>query len=282
MSSSIAGSAPHAGEPRVTAIIIAYKSRPLVLDLMQVVPEDVAVVVVDNSPEDVLRGALMAARPGAAYRHCPENLGFGSAANLGASLARTEFIAILNPDVAMAPDTIARCVAQLEADPGLAAVGEIRGMRISRWLVSDYLTGAFLVMRAAALRAVGGFDDDFFLYFEDTDLSVRLREAGYRIARSDAVPHHRDGHSVVEGETHLEERRWLLGASARLFMRKRGWSRIALWSLWHVVRQGLAEWRHHGSRARLDGFWQSRNDLPGCLRDCALTTGRRRARSIDA
>jgi GT2 family glycosyltransferase len=45
----------------------------------------------------------------------------------------------------------------------------------------DWLLGSFLFMRSSALRQVGGFDDRFFLYFEDTDLCRRFHKAGYKV-----------------------------------------------------------------------------------------------------
>lgn len=43
-----------------------------------------------------------------------------------------------------------------------------------------FATGSFMVCRTSALRAVGGFDDRYFLYFEDADLSRSLQRAGWR------------------------------------------------------------------------------------------------------
>jgi GT2 family glycosyltransferase len=52
-------------------------------------------------------------------------------------------------------------------------------------------SGGAVVMRALAVKAVGGFDADYFMYYEDTDLSWRLRLAGWRIVYApDAVVHH--------------------------------------------------------------------------------------------
>ena len=59
--------------------------------------------------------------------------------------------------------------------------------------------GAAAALKTAAVSAVGGFDDDYFLYYEDTDLSWRLRLAGYRIlyVPSAVVRHH---HASSSGE----------------------------------------------------------------------------------
>jgi hypothetical protein len=61
----------------------------------------------------------------------------------------------------------------------------------------DWVSAACLLARAEALRAVGGFDEDFFLYEEDADLCLRLRRAGWRIVHSPtAEALHRLGRST--------------------------------------------------------------------------------------
>jgi GT2 family glycosyltransferase len=55
----------------------------------------------------------------------------------------------------------------------------IRAAHISR--DADWITGAFFAVRASAFREVVGFDERFFLYFEDADLCQRLRAKGHRI-----------------------------------------------------------------------------------------------------
>jgi GT2 family glycosyltransferase len=56
----------------------------------------------------------------------------------------------------------------------------------------SFLTGCCLLLPASVLRVVGGFEEDFFAYVEDVDLSLRMRNAGYRLlyAPSARVLHH--------------------------------------------------------------------------------------------
>lgn len=59
--------------------------------------------------------------------------------------------------------------------------------------------GAAVLLRRSALDVVGHFDEDFFMYYEDTDLSWRLRLAGFRVRHCpDAVVHHDHGASTRE------------------------------------------------------------------------------------
>src|SRR5581483_6976768 len=102
------------------------------------------------------------------------------------------------------PEALSALVSLAEDEPGVGAVGSVLvgedgedrvqacGGRVSfrtglarhnRRIVArdriDYLVGASLLVRWTALRHVGPLDERFFLYWEDTDLSFRLRAAGW-------------------------------------------------------------------------------------------------------
>jgi GT2 family glycosyltransferase len=81
------------------------------------------------------------------------------------------------------------------------------------------VSGCCMLFKSQALRALGGFDPRFFLYFEDFDLSLR---AG-RITRIAYVPQvgvvHHGGHAARKGWHHIR----LFGASARVFFQIHGW-----------------------------------------------------------
>lgn len=80
----------------------------------------------------------------------------------------------------------------------------------------EWLSGAAMLVRAAAFRHVEGFDEEFFLYYEETDFCARLRAAGWRLAhRPDVVVTHLGGESTRD----RYERAFL--QSRRLYYRKR-------------------------------------------------------------
>jgi GT2 family glycosyltransferase len=170
------------------------------------------VVVVDNGSTDG-SAARAAERPGVRVLELARNAGFAVAANRGfAALGpEVEAVALLNPDVTLAPDWLARTTAALDGDPRAAAVAckmvdmadpghlydtgdllrrdggcEQRG-RFTRddgrydapGEVFAACAGAALYRRAA-VDEVGGFEERFFLYLEDVELGLRLRLAGWR------------------------------------------------------------------------------------------------------
>jgi GT2 family glycosyltransferase len=97
---------------------------------------------------------------------------------------------------------------------------EMRDLIGKRDVVPDVpiASGAFMFCRADALRAVGGFDPRFFLYFEDFDLSLRLARAG-RLSYVPAVRIvHYGGHTARKGLAHIR----MFASSALRFFRKHG------------------------------------------------------------
>jgi GT2 family glycosyltransferase len=102
--------------------------------------------------------------------------------------------------------------APLSRRAGLIAPEEPAALASNGWVV-----GAAMAVRARAFREVGGFDEDFFLYYEETDFCYRVREAGWRITwRPDAPVLHLHGAST--GSADLED---MFFQSERLYFRKR-------------------------------------------------------------
>lgn len=87
--------------------------------------------------------------------------------------------------------------------------------------VSDVklVSGAFMLCRTDALRAVGGFDERYFLHFEDLDLSLRLHAQGRVVSDPRVTLIHHGGHAARKGAGHLK----LFLRSALRFFNTHGW-----------------------------------------------------------
>jgi GT2 family glycosyltransferase len=184
------------------------------------------------------------------------NLGFAGGSNLGIRLAHehaADYVWLLNNDATPERDALAAMLAIAEKDARIGAVGcvlleEERGRPIrifgggavSFWSGLprhharavpvdrvEYLRGASVLLKRAALDAVGRLDEGFFLYWEDTDLSFRLRAAGWHLAVADgAIVHHRGNGSCAmrspEWDFHFT-------ASAAFFFRRH--APVPLWPI---------------------------------------------------
>jgi len=169
---------------------------------------DFELIIVDNSGRGLVRGSE-AGRLADRVIENEVNVGFGAAVNQGFRISRAPFLATLNDDAAAHPDWLAALLAAAEGD---AAVGmcasQVRlagtakldsaGMLIGGDGTSKqrgqgapaagfsaradvlFPSGSAALFRRVMIEGIGGFDDEFFLYCEDTDLGLRGRRAGWR------------------------------------------------------------------------------------------------------
>jgi N-acetylglucosaminyl-diphospho-decaprenol L-rhamnosyltransferase len=162
------------------------------------------------------------------------NIGFGGGHNLLASKSDAPYLLILNPDVEfLFPATSRRLLEALTSLDEVRVVGpklitadgtaqaydhgRLRGVRAqialrgghSYWHETDarqevaWVSGAVLMVEHAAFDAIGGFDENLFLYKEDEDLCLRLRQNGGRVLYEPAVVVRHHGSVVADRESEL-------------------------------------------------------------------------------
>ena len=96
---------------------------------------------------------------------------------------------------------------------------EYRDLPTNRVSDVGLVSGAFMLCRSDALRAVGGFDERYFLHFEDLDLSLRLAVLGRVVSDPRVTLVHHGGHAAKKGAAHLK----LFLRSALRFFNTHGW-----------------------------------------------------------
>ncbi len=205
------------------------------------------IVVADNASTDGSPAMVRADFPRCRLLALEENVGFGAANNRAAAAARGELLLLLNSDAWLEDGALPRLAAALDSEPRLAlAAPELRypdGRRQFAWapetgvlgealqmlrnrfedrrwahrvpprwlrllLGPGWFSAACILLRRDAFEQVGGFDEKLFLYFEDVDLSVRLRRAGWRLGSvPEAVAVHVKGGSRPSDRGEIEYRR---------------------------------------------------------------------------
>ena len=199
---------------RASVVVVSYNGRGdlerCLRSLLDAGDQDVEVIVVDNASSDGSAEFVARAFPDVRLIRNRVNRGFGAACNLGAGLARGAYLAFLNPDTVVESGWLDELTRALEETPDAAlatskvllldapdrinAAGNdshftgvtlCRGAGQPRWRFDEReevsaVSGAAFALRRSVFAALGGFDESFFLYLEDTDLSWRARLAGYR------------------------------------------------------------------------------------------------------
>ncbi len=196
-------------------------------------------VVVDNDSKDDSIKRAKARFPDVEYTLNTENVGFGRAHNQVLKSLDTEYVLILNPDCHLEMGTLdymiqfmdtygdvgaASC--KLEKEDGSMDIASHRGFP-TPWASFKYyflkddslyhltdrdmnmthevdsIVGAFFLTRKTVLEKVGLFDEDYFMYAEDIDLCLRIKQNGFKVMYVPEVKilHHKGISSGLKKET---------------------------------------------------------------------------------
>ena len=216
--------------PRVCVILVNWNGRDDTLEcldsLRAIEYSNLQILVVDNGSRDDSVDALRAAFPDVEIIETKANLGFTGGNNVGIRRALSngaDFVFLLNNDTTIAPRAISELVKAAQENPKFGLLTPVinyydrpdeawfGGARLdikNGIAVHDnsyppqtgetlreipWASGCAMFFPAELLRRLKGFDDRFFLNWEDVDLSLRVRRAGFKIG---LVPSARVWHKV--------------------------------------------------------------------------------------
>ena len=216
---------------------------------------DAKVTIVDNDSRPEQRQLLRADCPeNVRLDLSEENLGYGRAANRALHGGGGELVCVSNADVLAEPDALAALAAVAKGEPHAGMVGPVFGGDTDRYhaalpgtatMLARIFAGSFgerpqpspapgevatvgqpsgacFVVTRGTWEAMGGFDEGFFLWYEDVDLAKRLHDSGYR--------------NLVAGSARVGH----AGAEAFVQINRRQQQAIRLRSVEHYIRL------HHG------------------------------------
>ena len=193
----------------ITLSVVSHRQNALVNQLLQdvqrICADRVALIVTENVPDGV---AISTSLP---FEHIVNERikGFGANHNAAFERCRTPWFCVLNPDIRLPADPFPQLLQALSddrvgvagplvRDPGGSVEDSARRFPTAASLLKkafvdrrqpdyptdrgtqevDWVAGMFMLFRAEAFAAVKGFDEAYFLYYEDVDLCRRLRVSG--------------------------------------------------------------------------------------------------------
>ncbi len=206
-------------QPVVSVVVVNYRGAADTVTCLRALAEhdypNLEVICVDNASGGTDVAEIKAAAPGVKLVESPVNSGFAGGCNLGAEHATGTVLAFLNNDARPAPGWVGAAVAELRAQPTVAAVASKVldwdgtgtdfvdagltwfGMGYKRHAGSPladvpaaeheiakdvlFATGSAMFVRAGVFAELGGFDERFFMFYEDVDLGWRLNLRGWRV-----------------------------------------------------------------------------------------------------
>ncbi len=175
--------------------------------------------------------------------------GFGANHNAAFEFAKTNYFCVLNPDIRLEKDPFPYLIAQL-ANPTIGVAAPlivspsgwpedsarrfptplsilkkaIFGTRGHEYAIGetpifpDWVGGMFMVFRSGIFRKIGGFDDRYFLYYEDVDLCWRLRRCGYQVILVPLVHAVHDARRM--SRRNIRYLSWHVSSMLRFFMKR--------------------------------------------------------------
>jgi len=204
----------------------------------------VELIVVDNNSSDESCKVILEKYPEVTLIKNKENVGFSKANNQGVKIAKGEYILILNPDTVVAEDTFDQILEYAKSKQNLGILGVklidgsgnflseskrgiptpivsfyklfgITGKRTGKYYATHLnenesgvvavLVGAFMLLKKSIYNEVKGFDEAYFMYGEDIDLSYKVLNKGYQnyyFAETQVI--HYKGESTQKDTKHLK------------------------------------------------------------------------------
>jgi GT2 family glycosyltransferase len=230
---------------KLSVIILNYNVRYFLEACLRSVQSAVAgidaeIIVIDNNSPDDSCDMMRTTFPEIQLLANKENVGFAKANNQGVQVAKGEYVCILNPDTIVAEDTFTQLLEFAKGKENIGSIGcklidgsgtflpeskrniptpmvsvkKILGNKNSRYYSTldeneigkvAVLVGAFMFMKKSVYEAVAGFDEDYFMYGEDIDLSYKILKAGfqnYYYGKTTVI--HYKGESTLKDKTYAK------------------------------------------------------------------------------
>jgi hypothetical protein len=167
--------------------------------------KEIAFIVVTYKPDNKMLDALRSALRGhwlIEIDNSKRNLGYAGGANVGirkALAGGAQWMVVMNQDLSLTSEAVSKFSLSLTKAP-LGIVGPFAGgLDPRRWTTmfpserKEYITGSMIAVHKSVVEKVGFFYEPYFLYYEEVDLCIRAKRAGFQLT-----------HKPIDGISHEE------------------------------------------------------------------------------
>ncbi len=204
---------------KLSVVILNYNVRYFLEQCIRsvqkaIVDIDAEIIIIDNDSKDGSCEMVRNTFPNITLIENKDNVGFSKANNQAVEVAKGEYVCILNPDTAVAEDTFKLAIQYYKKTTNIGALGvylmdgtgsflpeskrnlptpKVSLLKLTGFNSKYYsnlpetsdgpievLVGAFMLIKREIYNKVAGFDEDYFMYGEDIDLSYKITQAGYQ------------------------------------------------------------------------------------------------------
>ena len=191
---------------KLTIILIAYKSEKIINTFIKKIPNNIKVIIVENSNNLLLKKQVEKK-----YRnikvYIKKNEGVGASINYAVKKIKTEFFIQISPDIKFNYQDINKFIKVAKKlnnkfsalGPRFLNVNSKSHKQINQNLEIgsiDSIHGSFMFINKKRFKEIGGFDNKFFLYFEETDYCKRAFNRGLKAYQINEIKVKTEGRSV--------------------------------------------------------------------------------------
>lgn len=240
---------------QLTIIIVTYNSEHIIGKCLEGLVHDAFdIIVVDNASTDKTL-EVVSKFPNVKIVNPQKNIGYGRAANLGFKNSKTPYALLLNPDLKATPYQIQELLDSAKQHKNAVAFAPI----VTKKTVYDktkpfekvqWICGAAMLFNMKLLKKVGYFDENFFLFYEETDLCKRIIKEGYDIIRfNNQFMEHLECASSANTKPKRYARYWHTGWSHFYFTKKYETEEVFIKTVNETVEKYAKEINSAGSEA---------------------------------
>ena len=169
----------------LTIIFVSFYSKNLIEKPISQIDSDISIIVIENSLDHELKKTLEKKYSNVRVIIPDNNTGNGGGANIGLRLAQTKFVLYLDIDVELSQTAIEKLYSYANKLNDFSILGpSIKGLTYKENYFSkkniyekvhsmNFITGCALFFNMTALKEIGFYDENIFLYYEENDLYLR-------------------------------------------------------------------------------------------------------------